>query len=170
MGPGIYGEKIIFDSNFGSKEVEVFLEILPPEARPHLLDVHLYVNGNDYLYTTKPEQEAERLKARGYRSLGTVFRLFPPGTSGTTEFYRWYNPSRGDHYYSANPAGGGISLSGYIFEGPIGNIATSRLSGTRELYRWYNQKTKTHYYSTNKSEELLVKKGYYLDGIAGFVR
>ena len=32
-------------------------------------------------------------------------------------------------------------LDGYIYEGNIGNIATSRMTNTRELYRWHNPTT-----------------------------
>jgi hypothetical protein len=169
LEPGIYGERIFFLSNAGEADVEVFLEAAQ-ETQSRFLDAYRYVVGNDYLYTTNPQIEATRLQTKGYRNLGIAFRLFSPGTPGTTSFFRWFNPVRGDHFYSSDPAGGGKTLSGYFLEGSIGNIATSRLTGTRELYRWYKPATGSHFYTTDQGGEGLGKKGYRFEGIAGFVR
>jgi hypothetical protein len=166
--PGLYAEYVFFTSNGGDTAVEVFLEVAA-ETQPRLLDVYRYVIGSDYLYTTNPQAELARLQVKGYRSLGISFRLFSPGPPGTTEFYRWFNPVKGDHFYSSDPAGGGKPLQGYLFEGSIGNIATSRLTGTRELYRWYNPMTGCHFYTTDQAGEGMGKKGYRFDGISGFV-
>jgi hypothetical protein len=167
--PGIYGEYVFFTSNGGGARVEVFLEVAA-EPEPRLLPVYSYTIGSDYLFTTNPQAEASRLQMKGYRNLGIAFRLFSPGTPGTTDFFRWFNPVKGDHFYSSDPVGGGKPLQGYLFEGSIGNIATSRLTGTRELFRWYNPKTGCHFYTTNKGEEGLTKKGYRFEGITGYVR
>ncbi len=167
--PGLYGEYVFFTSNGGDTAVEVFLEV-GAETQPRVLDVYRYVVGSDYLYTTNPQAESARLQVKGYRSLGIAFRLFSPGTPGTTDFFRWFNPTKGDHFYSSDPAGGGKPLQGYLFEGSIGNIATSRLTGARELYRWYNPATGGHYYTTNQAGDGMGKKGYRFDGISGFVR
>lgn len=167
--PGIYGEYIFFTSNGGDASVEVFLEVL---AEPDLrfLPVYCYYIGSDYLFTTNPQAEASRLQVKGYKNLGIAFRIFSPGTPGTTDFFRWFNPVKGDHFYSSDPVGGGKPLQGYLFEGSIGNIATSRLTGTRELYRWYNPRTGHHFYTTNQGGEGLTKKGYRFEGITGYVR
>ena len=167
--PGIYGEYVFFTSNGGGTRVEVFLEVAA-EPDPRLLPVYSYNIGSDYLFTTNPQAEASRLQVKGYRNLGIAFRLFSSGTPGTTDFFRWFNPVKGDHFYSSDPVGGGKPLQGYLFEGSIGNIATSRLTGTRELFRWYNPKTGCHFYTTNKGDEGLAKKGYRFEGITGYVR
>ncbi|MBU4120117.1 MAG: hypothetical protein KKA48_00960 [Proteobacteria bacterium] len=169
LEPGIYGERVLFLSNAGEADVEVSLEVAA-ETQSRFLDVYRYVVGNDYLYTTNPRAEATRLQTMGYRNLGIAFRLFSPGTPGTTSFFRWFNPVKGDHFYSSDAAGGGKPLSGYLLEGSIGNIATSRLTGTRELYRWYKPATGSHFYTTDQGGEGLGKKGYRFEGIAGFVR
>ena len=167
--PGIYGEYIFFTSNGGDVPVEVFLEVVAePDLR--LLAVYCYYIGSDYLFTTNPQAEASRLHVKGYKNLGIVFRLFSSGTPGTTDFFRWFNPVKGDHFYSSDPVGGGKPLQGYLFEGSIGNIATSRLTGTRELYRWYNPRTGHHFYTTNQGGEGPTKKGYRFEGITGYVR
>ncbi|MBN2439379.1 MAG: hypothetical protein JXL20_12355 [Deltaproteobacteria bacterium] len=168
LTPGIYGDHVFFASNGGDADVEVFLEVAP-ETTLRFLEVHRYLAGSDYLYTTNPKAEAKRLQLKGYRHIGIAFRLFAPGTPGTTDFFRWFNPARGDHYYSSDPKGD-TSLSGYLFEGSIGSIATSRLTGTRELYRWFNPAKGSYFYTTDEAGEGLSKKGYRFDGIAGFVR
>jgi len=168
LAPGIYGDRILLISNGGEADVELFVEVAA-DTTPRFLDVHRYLAGSDYLYTTNPQAEASRLQLKGYRHTGIAFRLFAPGTPGTTDFFRWFNPSKGDHYYSYDPKGG-KPLHGYLQEGAIGNIATSRLSGTRELYRWFNPATGGHFYTTDQSGEGITKKGYRFDGIAGFVR
>ena len=61
-------------------------------------------------------------------------------------------------------------MHGYILEGTLGNIATSKLTNTRELYRWYNAKTGHYFYSTELQGEKINKKAYRFDGIAGYVR
>lgn len=166
---GIFGEIISIASNGGDAVVEVFIEV-GTETQARIIDVYRYVGGSDYLYTANPQAEASRMKVLGYRYHGIAFRLFAPGTPGTTEFYRWFNPAKGDHFYSSDSSGGGKPLGGYLFEGSIGNIGTFRLAGTRELYRWYNPANGAHFYTTDQTGEGFGKKGYRFDGIAGFVR
>ncbi len=166
--PGIYGDRLLFSSNGGDADLQFFLETVA-EKQLRLLDVHRYFAGSDSLLTTTPQAETPRIQARGYRYAGLAFRLFAPGTPGTTEFYRWFNPNTGDHYYSYISTGG-KPLPGYISEGAIGSIGTSKLNGTRELYRWFNRKTRHHFYTTDQSGEGMAKKGFQFDGIAGFVK
>lgn len=165
--PGVYGEQIVFTSNGGEADVEVFLEVATV-TQTRFLDVHRYLAGSDYIFSTNPQAEASRLQ--GYRHLGIAFRLFSPGTPGTTDFFRWFNPAKGDHFYSSDPSGSAKSPAGYLFEGSIGNIATFRLAGTRELYRWVHPGKGVHFFTTDQGGEGLGKKGYRFDGIAGFVR
>ena len=99
LAPGIYGDHVLFLTNGGEADVEVFLEVVA-ETTPRFLDVHRYLAGSDYLYTTNPQAEAARLQVKGYRHTGIAFRLFAPGTPGTTDFFRWFNPTKGDHFYS----------------------------------------------------------------------
>ena len=166
--PGIYGDRLLFSSNGGDADLQFFLEVAT-DRPARLLEVHRYSAGADSLLTSTPQAETARIKARGYRYVGLAFRLFAPGTPGTTDFYRWFNPATGDHYYSYTP-NGGKPLPGYIFEGSIGSIGTSKLTGARELYRWFNRKTKHHFYTTDQSGEGMAKKGFQFDGIAGFVK
>lgn len=169
LNPGFYGEKIILASNRGDITLEAVVEIRSDQTAK-IMDVYRYVRNHNYLYTTNPQAEANRIQSGGFRKEGIAFRLFAVGTPGTTEFLRWYNSKKDDHFYSYAVSGGGKSTKDYVLEGSIGNIGTSKLSNTKELYRWYNQETGGHFYTTDPKGEGIVKKGYKFDGIAGYVR
>lgn len=169
LEPGYYGDDIIFKSNAGEESAEVFVEIAADGATK-VIDVYLYSNNLDYLFTSDPQAESKRLIQNRYIKEGIAFRLFAANTPGTTSFYRWYNPYIHDHFYHYDRTGGGKKLNGYVYEGIVGNIATSRMTNTHELYRWYNPLTKKYYYSTNPKAATGVRKGYKFDGIAGYVR
>jgi len=169
MAPGCYVDDIIFDTNGGEGIVEVFAEIVPDNT-VKVIDIYRYYNGTDYLFTANPQSETKRLSQNNYAKEGIAFRLFKPETPGTISFYRWYNPQKKDHFYHYNITGGGKNLQGYIFEGSIGNIATSRMTNTRELYRWYNSKTEHYFYSTDLQGGKINKKRYRFEGIAGYVK
>jgi hypothetical protein len=166
---GFYAENILFKSNGGEIEAEISMEVAAPETSK-IRDVYRYLRKYDYLYTTDPAEDFKSSKLKGYIKEGIAFRLFTPGAPGTTEFYRWFNPQKGDHYYSYNMNLDRKRFGGYIFEGTIGNIATSRLTGTKPLYRWYHPKTGCHFYTTKEDGEKISSKGYIFEGIAGYVK
>jgi len=167
--PGYYGDNIIFNANGGDGMVEVFVEVIPDSA-PRAIDIFRYSKGLDYLFTANPQAETEKISKNAYIKEGIAFRLFGPETPGTTAFYRWYNPQKNDHFYHHDNAGGGKNLQGYIFEGSLGNIATSKLTNARELYRWYNPASSRYFYTTDPKAENVRKNGYRFDGIAGYVK
>ena len=169
LSPGVYGNDIIFQTNAGEEAAELYVSIVPDTGHK-ILDIYLYSSDTDYLYTADPEAEARRLYQNRFVKEGIAFRLFAPQSPGTNAFHRWYNPIIKDHFYSYDRAGGGKRLDGYIYEGNIGNIATSRMTNTRELYRWYNPSTGRHYYSTQSKLPPALKRQYRFDGIAGYVR
>ena len=169
LTPGFYGDDIVFKSNGGEGIVEVFVEVVPDKLTK-FIDVFRYSKGMDFLFTANPQAETNRLSQNAYVKEGIAFRLFVPETPGTTNFYRWYNPVRKDHFYHYDPKGGGKQIQGYLFEGSIGNIATSRMTNTKELYRWFNSTTGHYFYTTDPKGEKAVNKGYKFDGIAGYVR
>lgn len=168
LNPGVYGADIMFTSNGGEKNVEVSLEV-KEEAKRKVIDIYRFVSGSDYLFTDNPDADPSLVRGGGYKKQGIAFRLFSPGTPGTTPFHRWYNVSTRCHFYS-HDIREGKSSRGYIYEGTIGNIATSRLSNTKELYRWYNPVTGSYFLTTDPKGEGGLKKGYRFDGIAGYVR
>jgi hypothetical protein len=169
LSPGYYGDNILFNSNDGEGTVEVFVEIIADKLTK-TIDVFRYSQGLDFLFTANPQAEARKLSQNSYVKEGIAFRLFVPDTPGTTSFYRWYNPQKKDHFYHYDSRGGGKQLQGYVFEGSIGNIATSRLTNTRELYRWFNPSTAHYFFTTDPKGEKVEKKGYRFDGIAGYVK
>ncbi len=166
---GTYGHVLNIESNGGEAAIELYAEV-SIEAGLKILDVYRYSFGNNVLLSTNPQGEERTAYFHDYRKQGIAFRLFSPGTPGTTEFYRWYNPQRKLHFYSYEANGGGKLSREYIFEGTIGNIATSRLPNTHELYRWHLPSTGQYFYSTDPRGEGINKKGYKYNGIAGFVR
>jgi len=165
---GTYSENILIQSNAGLAVVNASLQVTR-DVTAKIIDVYRYVKGRDYLYTGHPETENQSV-LRTYRKQRLAFRLFREDTPGTRKFFCWSNAARGDHYYSSDTGGGGKSLQGYVQEGSIGNIATSRILGTRELYRWYNPSTGCHFYTTDVKGEGMARKGYRFEGIAGYVR
>lgn len=167
--PGLYSDNIVFNSNGGEGLAEVFVEVVP-DKMTKFIDVFRYSKGSDYLFTANPQAETKRLLQNSYVKEGIAFRLFVPDTPGTTGFYRWYNPQKKDHFYHYDIKGGGKQIQGYIFEGSIGNIATSRITNTKELYRWFNSRTGHYFYTTDPKGDRIDKKGYKFDGIAGYVR
>ena len=169
LSPGFYGEQITLASNRGDITLEAVVEIRPDQTAK-VIDIYRYVRNHNYLYTSNPQAEANRIQSGGYNKEGIAFRLFAAATPGTTEFYRWYNSKKDDHFYSYVVNGGPTSAKDYVLEGSIGNIATSKLTNTRELYRWYNQESGGHFYTTDSKGEGIARKGYKFDGIAGYVR
>jgi len=169
LKPGLYLEYLEISSNGGQETVLMYLDVLSA-GLTRLLDVHRYVKGREYLFSVNIPADSKRIFVNGYEKQGIAFQLFAPGTPGTTEFFRWYNPHVGDYFYSYQRQGGGKSLSGYIFDGAIGNIATSRIASTRPLHRWINEKTGRHFFTVDPKGEDIRKQGYRYDGISGFVR
>lgn len=167
--PGFYEDYLVFKTNNGEAIVKLYAEVLP-DVTSAIIDVYRYYNGNDYLFTSNPQAEINRLYQNKYTKEGIAFRLFQPGTPGTASFYRWYHPRKKCHFYHYDYKGHQKDLHGYIFEGTLGNIATSKLTNTRELYRWYNPQTGHYFYSTELQGAKINKKTYRFDGIAGYVR
>lgn len=167
LKPGIYTDYITVTSNGGTAHIPVSLHVTGEQA-PKVLSVYRYVRDEDQLFSSQPEKEDPRYLG-AYQRSGLAFRLYSPGTAGTVELFRWYNPSIGDHYYSPERSGGRKNLAGYLFEGPIGNIATIRLPATRELYRWHNPSTGRHFFTTDRAGEGMGRKGYRFEEIVGFV-
>ncbi len=169
MTPGYYGDNIVFRTNGGDENVEVYVEVIQDNISS-IIDVYRYSMGMDYLFTANPQMETKRFNQNAYVKEGIAFRLFVPETPGTRSFYRWYNPHKKDHFYHYDSRGGGQNLQGYVFEGTIGNIATSKMTNTRELYRWVNTSSGNHFYSTDPKGENVVKSRYRFEGIAGYVK
>ncbi|MDI9570246.1 MAG: hypothetical protein QM278_05900 [Pseudomonadota bacterium] len=169
LKPGGHARYFRIHSNGGDAVVEIHAEVAS-ETGAKVLDVYRYRYGEDCLFLIDPQGAAGTPLLRYYRKDGIAFRLFSPGTPGTTEFYRWYNPRQQSHFYSYEADGGGKLSRDYIQEGTIGNIATSRLPNTRPLHRWRHSGREQFFFTTDARGEGYTKKGYRYDGIAGYVR
>jgi len=137
---GVYGYSLTFLSNGGEEAVSLTWEVRN-EGTVRLLDVFRFLSPQGtYFFTTDPQADDGIIKRGQYQKEGVAFRLFPRGTPGTVELYRWYNPNRDSFFYSANKTEVERLERGYVLEGTVGNIATTKLRNTRELYRWYHPK------------------------------
>lgn len=169
MAPAVYQGLIEFESNGGKQSIYLYVEVAPVRAFPRWIDVFRYTNGRDYLYTANPQGDEGRIMAGNYRKEGIAFRLFPPAAQGTQEFFRWYLQQKGIHFYTYDKAEAAKSVPGSLFDGSIGNIATTRLPQTRALYRWRHERSGHYFYTTDASVGEVEKKGYKFEGIAGYV-
>lgn len=169
LQPGYYSDNIVFNANGGEVVVELFAEVVS-ESAARDIDVYRYSRGDDFLLTANPQEDTAKFGRNNYTKDGIAFRLFAPNSPGTTPFYRWYSIQRGDHFYHHDQNAGGKNLQGYMFEGAIGNIATSKLTNTRELYRWHNAATGRYFFTTDARAVNIRKRGYSFDGIAGYVK
>jgi len=168
LSPGIYGYVVSFQSNGGNENVYLTWEV-KSEGQLKFIDVFRYVSPREvYLFTTNPQEDERIIRKGNYRKEGVAFRLFPPGTPGTVEFYRWYHPGRDSYFYTHNKREVEKMESGYVLEGAVGNVATTRLKNTRELYRWHNPKTRFFFY-TPVIKDPALPRGYQFDGIAGYI-
>lgn len=166
--PGVYANTIHIASNNGNCDIPVSYEVIS-ELPAQNIDIYRYYKGGYYLFISSQPTEEMRLTSKGFIKQGLAFSLFQPGTLGTVPFHRWYNPNIINQFFSYD-YNKGNSMLGYVYEGAVGNIATSRLTNTRELYRWYNPKTRQHFFSLDAKGEGMSKKGYVFDGIAGYVK
>ncbi len=168
MEPGIYAGAILVHSDGGDEVIDVTLNVTEANV-PRILTVYKYIRGSDLLFTSKPEREDQNV-LRYYRKRGIAFRLFREDTPGTRKLYRWYHPGKGDHFIRAITTFQADHCLVTIFEGAIGNIATSHLPGTKELYQWHDPVSGIHFYTLDGKGEALIKKRYRYEGILGYVR
>ena len=84
-------------------------------------------------------------------------------------FYRYYNGSNPDHFYTVNFDELGYGNGGYILEGVAGYIPKISYPETIPLYRYYSGGASDHFYTTNFNELGGGRDGYVYEGIAGYV-
>lgn len=167
LPPGTYSDEIEITSNSGTASVDVSANVTVSSI-PQLIKIFRFSRGRDVLYSCNPAAENPR-KMAGYTGRAYAFSLFREDTPGTRPLYRWYSQANANHYYTASQ-GGDKNTRGYVLEGPIGNIATTRLPSTRELYHWYNSSSGTHTYTLDPRGENLQKAKFVYQGIVGYVK
>ncbi len=169
LRPGVHGQYFQLSSNGGTQPLEIYVEVAS-EVAAKILDVYRYHKGDDLFFTTNPPGEARLANGGDYLKEGIAFRLYSPGTPGTTDFYRWYNQRAQRHYYSCELNADGKLNRDFVREGAIGNIATIRLVNSRPLYRWHHSGSGQYFFTTDPRGEGRTRKGYKYDGIVGYVR
>jgi len=87
----------------------------------------------------------------------------------TVPLYRYWKPTRGDHFYTTNIRELGRGRYGYRYEGVQCYIFPRRITGTTPLYRYWNARICDHFYTTNFRELGRGRNGYRYEGIQGYV-
>jgi hypothetical protein len=85
-------------------------------------------------------------------------------------FYRYWNPSYADHYYTSTRNDYSLRQQGWInYDGCEANIYTSQPAGTVPLHQYWNTTTKDHYYTVYRDDTGLALIGYNYEQVAGYV-
>lgn len=95
-------------------------------------------------------------------------------------FYRYWQGTTQDHFYTTNPSEigtvipGEAGTAGYVSEGIACLIFTSQAPGTVPLYRYWKGSVSDHFYTTNAEEIGTTIPGetgnadYMSEGVAGY--
>ncbi len=149
-------------------------------AAPHVAGVvALFLQSNTSatpLYVTsevKRNASANRVIDTGPNSgnavLYSAFNFSVSRPSGTVPFYRYWNPSVTDHYYTTNFSELGWATSGWEFGHIECYIYPTQASGTTPLYGYWNPYIGDHYFTTNFNELGYGAYGWTLSGVAGYI-
>ncbi len=113
-------------------------------------------------YTTNWGEIGYNSNGFGYE--GIAGYIYNNNISGTTAFYRYYNSSSRDHFFttSATPP------SGYGSEGIAGYVYSTQVTGSIPLYQYFSS-TNGHFYTTNFAELGNGAHGYTYYGIQCYV-
>ena len=83
--------------------------------------------------------------------------------------YRYYSPSRTDHYYTTDFSKFGNGAHGWKYEGVQCKIFNAKIENTIPLYRYWSATLTDTYLTTDFSEHGNGNAVYVFDGIAGYV-
>jgi hypothetical protein len=91
---------------------------------------------SDHFYTTSAA-ERDSATAAAYESEGVAGFVFRDPEPGPVPLYRAFNPSNGDHFYTANEAEytNAVNNYDYLAEGTAGFLHTAPASGTIPFFR-----------------------------------
>jgi hypothetical protein len=121
------------------------------------------ISGNPrHFYTTSWGELG--LGGAGFNYEGPCGYMYNYPAGGTMAYYRFYNPSSGDHLYQF----GSTPPGGYYSEGIIGYVysSTNPMPGTTALYRFYKGSA-GHFYTLSSSEG--VNAGFTYEGVSCYV-
>ncbi|KAJ3512813.1 hypothetical protein NLJ89_g3304 [Agrocybe chaxingu] len=134
-------------------------------------------NGNwrDHFYTADRNEMNNAVSNIGYTAEGTAAYVFPgtSGSDGTVPFYRLWNPTHTDHFYTttATEVSSAVLQNGYEYEGIAGYIYQNANCGGVPLFRLYSGSSVDHFYTTSASERdnAIRNLGYNDEGVSGYV-
>lgn len=101
-----------------------------------------------------------------------VSALSPVGDPNMAPFFRTFNPSTGDHFYTTSHNEAQDSAKyGYHSEDWMGYIHRSSKENTQPLFRLFNPILGDHFYTINENERniALSQHGYQNEGVVGYV-
>ena len=87
----------------------------------------------------------------------------------TVSLYRYWNPQRGDHFYTTNKRELGRGGYGWFLEGVQCKVFPTRQPQTVPLYRYWNAQIADHFYTTNWRELGRGRYNYRFEGIQCYV-
>lgn len=87
----------------------------------------------------------------------------------TRSFYRYWNSTIYNHYYTIDFSELGNGANGYVFEHVEGHVYDSQISGTVPLKRYYCADNGDHFYTTNPSEPGSGLPCYQFERIEAYV-
>jgi hypothetical protein len=85
--------------------------------------------------------------------------------ANTSPFFRYYQQSSGDHFYTKDYSELGCGANGYNAEGLEGYVYDYQAPGTVPLHRYNSTTFGDHYYTLNN----IVYPNYTYEGVAGYV-
>lgn len=125
--------------------------------------IYRYASSNRHFYTASWSELG--LSGAGFTYEGPASYLYNYAKTGTVPFYREYNSSSNDHFYTTSNT---IPV-GYGYEGTLGYVYTTQVTGTIPLYRYFKT-SGGHFYTTDINElGGGNNQGYTYDGIACYV-
>jgi len=123
-------------------------------------------NGQDYLFSTDPN-EANTLVQRGtYRYEGPAFGVLDQNYAGTVPLFR-FGTANGRHFLSTD-ANAGVT-SGARNEGPIGYVDPQPRANSVPLHAWSNPGTGAVLYTTDPNGEQAPQLGFQYRGVVCYV-
>jgi subtilisin family serine protease len=93
------------------------------------------------------------------------FNFSVPHLADTTPLYRYWDPTRTDHFYSANFNEIGWGLYGWEFGWIEANIYPTQMADSVPLYRFWNPTIGDHFYTVNYG----YYSGYTFERVEGYV-
>lgn len=88
---------------------------------------------------------------------------------GAIPVYRWYNPTRDNHFWTTDINGEFATNGGYHCLGIAFHIHQYQGDRMMPLYRWYDTKLDTHFYTPSKEGEVIDKNRFAYETIVGYV-